>query len=318
MTRATICAGDEKHSDKWQQYVQELKSNKVIKQDHCIKSGVKITSLVMRNPSSTTSTRSKITVPTPCCSKVGIKKGPWTPEEDELLASYIKKEESDFMVSGLLILFSPLSWAGTSIISQGIDPRTHKPLKPNPDSSEMANVPVQNCNPKPPRVAENGRVYRTVATRVSKNFTVPPNLDDQFPNKVAADATEYCPARDGFNMGSLQSGYDQGKNDDDLIENIGNEDTLSSFLDSLLNDNVFVYQQRQQLQQQNMSGLSSKLVVSSSQILSHGNIWEAQVSSPPMAAFGDKSVAGAPSNSLPVLTQPVLRENQTDVINGMY
>ncbi|XP_043692186.1 transcription repressor MYB5-like [Telopea speciosissima] len=29
---------------------------------------------------------------TPCCSKVGLKRGPWTPEEDELLANYIKRE----------------------------------------------------------------------------------------------------------------------------------------------------------------------------------------------------------------------------------
>ncbi|MBA0751880.1 hypothetical protein Gogos_000773 [Gossypium gossypioides] len=29
---------------------------------------------------------------TPCCSKVGIKKGPWTAEEDEVLANYIKIE----------------------------------------------------------------------------------------------------------------------------------------------------------------------------------------------------------------------------------
>ncbi|CAK7348060.1 unnamed protein product [Dovyalis caffra] len=28
---------------------------------------------------------------TPCCDKKGLKKGPWTPEEDELLVSYIKK-----------------------------------------------------------------------------------------------------------------------------------------------------------------------------------------------------------------------------------
>ncbi|KAJ6761713.1 TRANSCRIPTION FACTOR MYB8-RELATED-RELATED [Salix koriyanagi] len=338
----------------------------------------------MRNPSSTTSTRSKITVPTPCCSKVGIKKGPWTPEEDELLANYVKKEgegrwrtlpnraglarcgkscrlrwmnylrpsvkrghiapdEEDLILRLHRLLGNRWSliagripgrtdneiknyWntsLSKKLISQGIDPRTHRPLKPNPDSSEMANVPVQNCNPNsPPVLDENGRVFRAVATRVSENFTVPPNLDDQFPSQVAADATENWPNRDGFNMGSLQSGYDQGKTDEDHIEDIGNEDTFSSFLDSLLNDNVFVYQQRQQLQQQNMSGLSSKLVVSSSQILSHGNIWEAQVS-PPMAAFGDKSVGGAPSNSLPVLThQPaplhVHKENQTDVINGMY
>ncbi|KAJ6291898.1 hypothetical protein OIU76_023904 [Salix suchowensis] len=276
----------------------------------------------MRNPSSTTSTRSKITVPTPCCSKVGIKKGPWKPEEDELLANYVKKEAG--RIPGRTDNEIKNYWntsLSKKLISQGIDPRTHRPLKPYPDSSEMANVPVQNRNPKsPPLLEENGRVYRTVATRVGENLTTPPNLDDQFPSQVAADATEYWPNRD---MGSLQSGYDQGKTDEDLIKDIGNEDTLSSFLDSLLNDNVFVYQQRQQLQQQNMFGLSSKLVVSSSQILSHGNIWEAQVS-PTMAAFGDKAVGGVPSNSLdPVLThQPaplhVHKENQTDVINGMY
>ncbi|CAH8335456.1 unnamed protein product [Eruca vesicaria subsp. sativa] len=28
---------------------------------------------------------------TPCCDKKGLKKGPWTPEEDELLVEYIKK-----------------------------------------------------------------------------------------------------------------------------------------------------------------------------------------------------------------------------------
>uniref|UniRef100_A0A5B7ATV7 Putative transcription repressor MYB5-like n=1 Tax=Davidia involucrata TaxID=16924 RepID=A0A5B7ATV7_DAVIN len=37
----------------------------------------------MRNPSS------KIT---PCCTKVGLKRGPWTPQEDELLANYINRE----------------------------------------------------------------------------------------------------------------------------------------------------------------------------------------------------------------------------------
>jgi hypothetical protein len=28
---------------------------------------------------------------TPCCDKKGLKKGPWTAEEDEILANYIKK-----------------------------------------------------------------------------------------------------------------------------------------------------------------------------------------------------------------------------------
>ncbi|XP_061944107.1 transcription repressor MYB5-like [Populus nigra] len=309
----------------------------------------------MRNLSSSTSTRSR-SVPTPCCSKVGIKKGPWTPEEDELLANYIRKEgegrwrmlpkragllrcgkscrlrwmnylrpsvkrgriapdEEDLILRLHRLLGNRWSliagripgrtdneiknyWntcLSKKLISQGIDPRTHKPLKPNPGSSEIANVPVQNSNPKSSPLDENGRVYRAVATRVSEIFTVT-NLD-QSPNQVAADANENWPNRDGFNMGSLQSGYGR-KNEDDFIEDIGNEDTFSSFLDSLLNENVFVYQQRQQLQQQNMLGPSSKLAVSSSQLLSHANIWEAEVS-PPMAALGDKGVGGA-SNNLPV------------------
>lgn len=28
---------------------------------------------------------------TPCCDKKGLKKGPWTPEEDEILVAHIKK-----------------------------------------------------------------------------------------------------------------------------------------------------------------------------------------------------------------------------------
>lgn len=27
----------------------------------------------------------------PCCEKQGLKKGPWTPEEDDILIDYIKK-----------------------------------------------------------------------------------------------------------------------------------------------------------------------------------------------------------------------------------
>jgi len=39
-----------------------------------------------------TSNNSGSNTNTPCCSKVGLKRGPWTPEEDEVLANYIKKE----------------------------------------------------------------------------------------------------------------------------------------------------------------------------------------------------------------------------------
>ncbi|KAE8673122.1 Transcription repressor MYB5 [Hibiscus syriacus] len=29
---------------------------------------------------------------TPCCTKVGLKRGPWTPQEDDLLSTYINRE----------------------------------------------------------------------------------------------------------------------------------------------------------------------------------------------------------------------------------
>jgi len=45
----------------------------------------------MRKPTSATTAESAAKT-TPCCIKVGLKRGPWTPEEDELLVNYIKKE----------------------------------------------------------------------------------------------------------------------------------------------------------------------------------------------------------------------------------
>lgn len=46
----------------------------------------------MRNPSTSAGGAGGTNKTTPCCSKVGLKRGPWTPEEDELLANYINKE----------------------------------------------------------------------------------------------------------------------------------------------------------------------------------------------------------------------------------
>lgn len=44
-----------------------------------------------RNGSSRKAKTSTATT-TPCCSKIGLKRGPWTPEEDEVLAEFIRKE----------------------------------------------------------------------------------------------------------------------------------------------------------------------------------------------------------------------------------
>ncbi|AES71860.2 myb transcription factor [Medicago truncatula] len=44
------------------------------------------------NSNSNPNKKQKTTTTTPCCSKVGLKRGPWTVEEDEVLSEYIKKE----------------------------------------------------------------------------------------------------------------------------------------------------------------------------------------------------------------------------------
>ncbi|KAI5566890.1 hypothetical protein BDE02_13G051900 [Populus trichocarpa] len=298
----------------------------------------------MRNLSSRNSTRSRNT-PTPCCSKVGIKRGPWTPEEDEILANYIKKDgegrwrtlpkragllrcgkscrlrwmnylrpsvkrgriapdEEDLILRLHRLLGNRWSliagripgrtdneiknyWnthLSKKLISQGIDPRTHKPLYPNPNSSEIANIaPIQNCILNSFPLEANGGVYRATATRENENFTMT-NLD-QFPNQVIDDGAKNWPSCDGFNKG-LQSHHEQNK-EEDYIGN-ENEDTFSLFLDSLINENVFVnQQQQQQLQQPKIIGPSGEPMISSSQAIHHSSISEAEVAYS-MAAFGEK------------------------------
>ncbi|CAE5967128.1 unnamed protein product [Arabidopsis arenosa] len=97
---------------------------------------------------------------TPCCTKMGMKRGPWTVEEDEILVSFIKKEGEGRWRSlpkraGLLRCGKScrLRWsliAGRipgrtdneiknywnthlrkKLLRQGIDPQTHKPLDAN-------------------------------------------------------------------------------------------------------------------------------------------------------------------------------------------
>ncbi|KAF2288200.1 hypothetical protein GH714_004951 [Hevea brasiliensis] len=194
----------------------------------------------MRNPSSSSSPmprKTTTTATTPCCSKVGIKRGPWTPEEDELLSNYVKKEgagrwrtlpkragllrcgkscrlrwmnylrpsvkrgriapdEEDLILRLHRLLGNRWSliagripgrtdneiknyWnthLSKKLISQGIDPRTHKPLNPNPNSSQFPQGQNQNSGPTSVDLEETGRTYRVIATKVSQTFNMT-NLD---------------------------------------------------------------------------------------------------------------------------------------------
>ncbi|KDP39688.1 hypothetical protein JCGZ_02708 [Jatropha curcas] len=300
---------------------------------------------MVRNPpsSSSYSTNGRKTT-TPCCSKVGIKRGPWTPEEDELLSNYIKKEgegrwrtlpkragllrcgkscrlrwmnylrpsvkrgriapdEEDLILRLHRLLGNRWSliagripgrtdneiknyWnthLSKKLISQGIDPRTHKPLNPNPNSSQIAQN--QNTGPKSVNLEETeGRTYRTIATRVSQNFKMSTLDHYHQPNPLLIDnagsADHNWPNCDDIAM-DLQNG-DQGQsNANQFYIGNGNDEGFSSFLDSLINENENLFMtQQQQLQHPSM-------IVSSAQ---NSSIWEAEVVSS-MAAFVDEDVA---------------------------
>ncbi|KAL9396895.1 hypothetical protein Peur_011148 [Populus x canadensis] len=73
---------------------------------------------------------------TPCCDKKGLKKGPWTPEEDELLVTYIKKNghgswRSLPKLAGRTDNEIKNLWnthLKKRLLCLGLDPQTHEPF----------------------------------------------------------------------------------------------------------------------------------------------------------------------------------------------
>ncbi|KAK5771721.1 transcription factor MYB8-like [Gossypium arboreum] len=255
---------------------------------------------------------STVTSRTPCCSKVGIKKGPWTAEEDEVLANYIKIEGGGRWRTlpkraGLLscgkscrlrwmnylrptVKRGPIApdeedlilrlhrlvgnrWAliagripgrtdneiknywnthlSKNLISQGIDPRTHKPLNPVSHGSSQANQDddddVPESNPNPPSSSKSSELMGE-----KTNSMATTNLESHQIYQHQQEVGDDC-------MGQPSSSGNGG----DLVEN-GNEDHMFSlFLDSLITDN------QQQQQQSN-----------------NGDLWEAEIMSP-MVEFGN-------------------------------
>ncbi|XP_022742792.1 transcription repressor MYB5-like [Durio zibethinus] len=297
----------------------------------------------MRNPSSSTTSK------TPCCSKVGIKRGPWTPEEDEVLANYIKREgegrwrtlpkqagllrcgkscrlrwmnylrpsvkrgriapdEEDLILRLHRLLGNRWSliagripgrtdneiknyWnthLSKKLISQGIDPRTHKPLNLiSHGSSQVNHDPVPKSNPNPPNSSSSELGEKTITVTATKNATqdlTPTNLEyhQQYQNQQAGGN---CLAnwRNSEGATLIMGQPSSGGNEGGYIENC-NEDMFSSFLDSLINDNFLVNQHQQQQQPNNVLAAAA---ASADQNFSHGNIWEAEIISS-MVAFGNE------------------------------
>ncbi|XP_021891129.1 transcription repressor MYB5 [Carica papaya] len=277
---------------------------------------------------------------TPCCSKVGLKRGPWTPEEDELLADYIKKEgegrwrtlpkkagllrcgkscrlrwmnylrpsvkrgqiapdEEDLILRLHRLLGNRWSliagripgrtdneiknyWnthLSKKLISQGIDPRTHKPFL-HYQSQNSSSLPA---NYKPPSSSSSSRPKRKQhkqhLRQLSRHYSNKPNNDNTNTDPVllSSSSAETCNADNGgtstrheddrvmtketgyeFNGGggplvdhghSSLMNYEEdsvmimkSNNGEDKEGSFCNEDIFSSFLNSLINEDPFASQ----------------------------------------------------------------------------
>ncbi|CAN6454215.1 unnamed protein product [Victoria cruziana] len=278
---------------------------------------------------------------TPCCSKEGLKRGPWTPEEDELLASYIKKEgegrwrtlpkragllrcgkscrlrwmnylrpsvkrgpiapdEEDLILRLHRLLGNRWSliagripgrtdneiknyWnthLSKKLISQGIDPRTHKPLpdaptnpNPNPNSKSDAQLstslhtPIPTQLPFPPThlpVPPN-LVFFPSQSQIPPPPPPPPvpppsslpyaaslphdHLHQHQNMHLQMSDDHFGTARGEMMMLMMGGGPSGDKSDDrgnsnELDEvDYSTDDIFSSFLNSLINEDVNVQQQ---------------------------------------------------------------------------
>ncbi|XP_022719834.1 transcription repressor MYB5-like [Durio zibethinus] len=301
----------------------------------------------MRNPATatattTTTTRNSKGSKTPCCSKVGLKRGPWTPDEDELLATYIKKEgegrwrtlpkraglfrcgkscrlrwmnylrpsvkrgqiapdEEDLILRLHRLLGNRWSliagripgrtdneiknyWnthLSKKLISQGIDPRTHKPLNPQHSPTHLkassssipnpgATIPNPNISNPASSSLEHARRGQVMADKENEYFQNHYQSDDVaighgFTSLLNCDAS-------GIEMRNNQSQGISNEEDEDI--NYCTDDIFSSFLNSLINEDAFTNQN--QLQQQQINGISqADTLIASTLSLSQG--WESPI-----------------------------------------
>ncbi|KAK8507858.1 hypothetical protein V6N13_140601 [Hibiscus sabdariffa] len=236
----------------------------------------------MRRPTADTAEAGRTT---PCCTKVGLKRGPWTPEEDELLANYIKKEgggrwrtlpkragllrcgkscrlrwmnylrpsvkrgqiapdEEDLILRLHRLLGNRWSliagripgrtdneiknyWnthLSKKLVSQGIDPRTHKPLNPNQLPSHLK-----------ASSSSSSKVNPGASTATIPNPNVKPAASS---SSGAGKENEYVQNHHQTeNQGVIRS----NEEDDEDINNC-NDDVFSSFLNSLINEDAFASQ----------------------------------------------------------------------------
>ncbi|XP_027368327.1 transcription repressor MYB5 [Abrus precatorius] len=248
---------------------------------------------------------------TPCCSKVGLKRGPWTPEEDEVLANYIKKEgegrwrtlpkraglhrcgkscrlrwmnylrpsvkrghiapdEEDLILRLHRLLGNRWSliagripgrtdneiknyWnthLSKKLISQGIDPRTHKPLNPpSVPSSSISTVPSSKSVPIIIGNHQNPSTRQDLIINVNQEIDLLGQYQQlQGAGNIVNNDNAYGddninPATTGTDDVSAMGFINNEECEDDINVNYCSDDVFSSFLNSLINEDAFASQQ---------------------------------------------------------------------------
>ena len=162
------------------------------------------------------------------------------------------------------------------LINQGIDPRTHKPLNPNPINyspeivhDDRSSISKPNPTPNYPMVEETGGAPLVTAIQSTDATYQLGQYQNQ--NLVVNDICNHQNWNSSDGVMGLQGGYVEENEEEDYIENCNELDTFSSFLDSLINDNIFVNQQQQPTFHPLLSSSSS------AQTFNHATIWEAEL-----------------------------------------
>nr|AAY51377.1 PH4 [Petunia x hybrida]QUE39306.1 MYB transcription factor [Petunia secreta]QUE39308.1 MYB transcription factor [Petunia axillaris]BAP28594.1 PH4 [Petunia x hybrida] len=255
----------------------------------------------MRTPSSSSTTSNKVT---PCCSKVGLKRGPWTPEEDEILTNYINKEgegrwrtlpkkagllrcgkscrlrwmnylrpsvkrghiapdEEDLILRLHRLLGNRWSliagripgrtdneiknyWnthLSKKLISHGIDPRTHKPLKNSNSSSD--DITNKLASSSPPSSSKANDLNPILSPTYISSFQMEEPL-----GKINTHPGEITSLDDQYQSNAILAEYGDDLNiavtiEEDVEMNCCTDDVFSSFLNSLINEDMFACQNQQ-------------------------------------------------------------------------
>ncbi|EYU39257.1 hypothetical protein MIMGU_mgv1a010579mg [Erythranthe guttata] len=251
----------------------------------------------------------KVEAATPCCSKVGLKRGPWTVEEDKLLSDYIKREgegrwrtlpkkagllrcgkscrlrwmnylrpsvkrghissdEEDLILRLHRLLGNRWSliagripgrtdneiknyWnthLSKKLISQGIDPKTHKPFL------------LPSLNPNKPEIVKNKLLdhhHSSSSTVVDHQYDSVSNINyvpfalqnstnlqigDGMMDSINIHHEQFVEVDDGPSKTMINNEDINGVIDDDddhMMMSSCNEDAFSTFLNSLINDDMF-------------------------------------------------------------------------------